>query len=44
MFNAERGTEAPMARNKYPEETVEKILDVAERLFVERGYEHTTMI
>ena len=32
-----------MARNKYPEETVEKILDVAERLFVERGYEHTTM-
>ncbi|MDF4086212.1 TetR family transcriptional regulator [Bifidobacterium catenulatum] len=33
-----------MARNKYPEEEVEKILDVAERLFVERGYEHTTMI
>ncbi len=33
-----------MARNKYPEEAVEKILDVAERLFVERGYEHTTMI
>ncbi len=33
-----------MARNKYPEATVEKILDVAERLFVERGYEHTTMI
>ncbi len=32
-----------MARNKYPEETVEKILDVAERLFVERGYEHATM-
>lgn len=32
-----------MARNKYPEETVEKILDVAERLFVERGYERTTM-
>lgn len=37
-------TEVPVARNKYPEETVEKILDVAERLFVERGYEHTTMI
>ena len=37
-------TEAPVARNKYPEETVEKILDVAERLFVERGYEHTTTI
>lgn len=33
-----------MARNKYPEETVEKILDVAERLLVERGYEHTTMV
>jgi len=27
----------PVARNKYPEETVEKILDVAERLLVERG-------
>ena len=37
-------TEVPVARNKYPEEAVEKILDVAERLFVERGYEHTTMI
>lgn len=34
----------PAARNKYPEETVEKIINVAERLFVERGYEHTTMI
>lgn len=33
-----------MARNKYPEETVEKILDVAERLLAERGYEHTTML
>ena len=28
-----------MARNKYPEATVEKILDVAERLFVECGYD-----
>ena len=37
-------TEVPVARNKYPEETVEKILGVAERLFVERGYEHITMI
>lgn len=37
-------TEVPVARNKYPEETVEKILDVAKRLLVERGYEHTTMI
>ena len=33
-----------MARNKYSEEVVGKILDVAERLLVERGYEHTTMI
>ena len=33
-----------MARNKYPEETVEEILDVAERILVERGYERTTMI
>lgn len=33
-----------MARNKYPEETVENILDVAERLLVERGYDYTTMI
>lgn len=32
-----------MARNKYPEETVKRILDVAERLFAERGYERTTM-
>lgn len=44
MFIAITRTEVPVARNKYPEETVEKILDVAERLFVERGYEHTTMI
>ena len=32
-----------MARNKYPEETVEKILTVAKRLFLEKGYEHTTI-
>ena len=44
MFIAITRTEVPAARNKYPEETVEKILDVAERLLVERGYEHTTMI
>lgn len=36
--------EVPVARNKYPEETVEEILDVAEWILVERGYEHTTMI
>lgn len=44
MFIAITRTKVPVARNKCPEETVEKILDVAERLFVERGYEHTTMI
>ena len=32
-----------MARNKYPEETVEKILTAARRLFLEKGYEHTTI-
>ena len=32
-----------MARNKYPELTVEKILDVAQKLFLEQGYEQTTI-
>lgn len=32
-----------MARNKYPEETVRRILDVAEELFMTKGYERTTM-
>lgn len=32
-----------MARNKYPEETVEKILTAAMRLFLEKGYERTTI-
>lgn len=32
-----------MARNKYPEETVNKILEVALKLFLEKGYEHTTV-
>lgn len=32
-----------MARNKYPEVTVEKILEVAQRLFLEKGYEATTI-
>lgn len=44
VFIAITRTEVPVARNKYPKETVEKILDVAERLFVERGYERITMI
>lgn len=32
-----------MARNKYPEETVNLILETAARLFMERGYEHTSI-
>ena len=32
-----------MARNKYPEATVEKILEAAQRLFLEKGYENTTI-
>lgn len=32
-----------MARNKHPEETVQRILDVAFRLFMEKGYEHTSI-
>ncbi|HIW83021.1 MAG TPA: TetR/AcrR family transcriptional regulator [Candidatus Dorea gallistercoris] len=32
-----------MARNKYPEVTVERILDTAQRLFLEKGYENTTI-
>ena len=32
-----------MARNKYPEVTVEKILVVAQRLFLEKGYDNTTI-
>lgn len=32
-----------MARNKYPEVTVEKILEAAQRLFLEKGYDNTTI-
>lgn len=32
-----------MARNKHPEETVRLILDVSFRLFMEKGYEHTSI-
>ena len=32
-----------MARNKHPEATVERILDVAQRLFLEKGYDRTTI-
>lgn len=32
-----------MARNKYPEVTVEKILKAAQKLFLEKGYDNTTI-
>lgn len=32
-----------MARNKHPEETINLILDVASRLFLEKGYENTSI-
>lgn len=32
-----------IARNKYPEVTVERILDAAQGLFLEKGYEETTI-
>lgn len=32
-----------MARNKHPEETINLILDVAYRLFMEKGYEHASI-
>ena len=32
-----------MARNKHPEETLNLILDVAFRLFMEKGYEYTSI-
>lgn len=32
-----------MARNKYPEETIRLILNVAQRLFLEKGYENTSI-
>lgn len=32
-----------MARNKHPEETVELILDVSYRLFMEKGYDYTSI-
>ena len=32
-----------MARNKYPEETVKLILDVATHLFFEKGYDATSL-
>ncbi len=32
-----------MARNKYPEVTEERILDAAQRMFLEKGYDNTTI-
>ena len=32
-----------LARNKYPEETVNLILETAMKLFAEKGYEHTSI-
>lgn len=32
-----------MARNKYPEQTVARILDAAQKLFLEKGYENTSI-
>lgn len=37
------GGKGIMARNKHPEETVRLILDVAYRLFMEKGYERTSI-
>lgn len=34
---------AELARNKYPEETVNLILETAMKLFSEKGYEHTSI-
>lgn len=35
--------ESKMARNKYPELTVQRILDASMKLFFEKGYENTTI-
>ncbi|MGG2091537.1 TetR/AcrR family transcriptional regulator [Bacillus sp. S13(2024)] len=32
-----------MARNKYPEKTVQRILDAATRIFLEKGWDQTTI-
>ena len=32
-----------VGRNKHPELTVQKILDTAERLFIKKGYDHTSL-
>lgn len=42
MYVTRRGGH-PMSRNKYPEQTRKKILEVSFRLFSEKGYDHTTL-
>ena len=37
------GVKTPIARNKHPEETVHLIVTTAFRLFMEKGYEHTSI-
>ena len=32
-----------MGRNKHPEVTIQRILDTAERLFIEKGYDHASL-
>ena len=32
-----------MGRNKYPEQTQERIVDASIKLFIEKGYEQTTI-
>jgi TetR/AcrR family transcriptional regulator, transcriptional repressor for nem operon len=32
-----------MGRNKYPEQTYERILDISSKLFIEKGYEQTSI-
>jgi len=41
--NGRYGGGCCMARNKYPEETVNLILEEALKLFIEKGYEHTSI-
>lgn len=43
MFSRKFSEEIIMARNKHPEETVNLILDTAYRLFMQKGYEHTSI-
>lgn len=35
--------EVTIARNKHPEVTVDKVLEISKRLFLEKGYDNTTI-